>query len=129
PVRMYLREIGRVPLLSAQREIELSLAMDLGEYVGQVKLQLSSTGAVEPSATEIGMTIWYAFRAGWPIAFDLWQLIEPDTTAEDIPQVLERVLPITEVDPGAIKTVRERYDLSESALEEQLRLRRVEWEL
>jgi RNA polymerase primary sigma factor len=33
------------------------------------------------------------------------------------------------VDPAAIKKVRQQYDLSEADFEEQLRLRRVEWEL
>jgi RNA polymerase primary sigma factor len=129
PVRMYLREIGRVPLLSAAREIELSMAMDLGEYIATVKSQLSSTGAVEPTSTEIGMAVWYAFRAGWPIARNLWKEIEPGVSPESIPQVLERVLPITNVDAAAIKTIRAQFDLTEAELEEQLRLRRVEWEL
>jgi RNA polymerase primary sigma factor len=129
PVRMYLREIGRVPLLSAQREIELSMAMDLGEYIGHVRTQLSSTGAVDLTATEIGMAVWYAFRAGWPIARDMWRAVEPDLEPEGIPQVLDRVLPMTGLDPAAVKTVRQQYDLSEAALEEELRLRRVEWEL
>ncbi len=128
PVRMYLREIGRVPLLTAQREIELSMAMDLADYIATVRSRLSSTGAVEPTATEIGMAVWYAFKAGWPIARDLWTEIEAGAP-EDIPQALARVLPITGVDPAAIKTVRQRYDLTEAQLEEELRLRRVEWDL
>ncbi|HLU35241.1 MAG TPA: RNA polymerase sigma factor RpoD [Thermomicrobiales bacterium] len=129
PVRMYLREIGRVPLLSAEREIELSMAMDLGEYIGNVKAQLSSTGAMEPSATEIGMAVWYAFKAGWPMVRELWNHVEPDTEPEDIAQVLQRALPMTNLDPAAVKAVRKQYDLSEADFEEQLRLRRVEWEL
>jgi RNA polymerase primary sigma factor len=33
PVRMYLREIGRVPLLTAAREVELASAMERGDYL------------------------------------------------------------------------------------------------
>lgn len=31
PVRMYLKEIGKVPLLSADEEIELAKRMELGD--------------------------------------------------------------------------------------------------
>lgn len=129
PVRMYLREIGRVPLLSAGREVELSMAMDLGEYIGKVRAHLVATSGVEPSATEIGMTIWFAFKAGWPLVRDLWHQLEPDIALESFPQVFERVLPITGVDTAAIKAVCAKYGISASALEEQLRLRTIEWGL
>lgn len=38
PVRMYLKEIGRVPLLSAQEEIDLAMAMEEGDSLAKRKL-------------------------------------------------------------------------------------------
>jgi RNA polymerase primary sigma factor len=128
PVRMYLREIGRVALISAQREIELSMAMDLASYITEARKRLSADGTHVASATEIGMSIWYSFRVGWPIALDLWKAIEEDAP-KSIPQVLDRVLPVTAVDPKAFAAVAKTYDLTVADLEEQLRLRRVEWAL
>lgn len=128
PVRMYLREIGRVALISAEREIELSMAMDLATHVAETRARLSLDGTHQPTATEIGMSIWIGFRVGWPIARDLWTEIEPEKPAA-IQDVLNRVLPVTGVDPDALERIAERYDLTLAELEEQLRVRRVEWAL
>ncbi|MCR5073991.1 MAG: sigma-70 family RNA polymerase sigma factor, partial [Clostridiales bacterium] len=38
PVRMYLKEIGRVPLLSAQQEIEIAKRMDEGDETAKQEL-------------------------------------------------------------------------------------------
>jgi len=128
PVRMYLREIGRVPLLSAAREVELAKAMEAGEYLNKLEEQLT-TGAVEPEASEIGMAIYHAFRAGWPIAETFWKAVAPDEEPRTRPQILAAVLPITRHPEKTIKQAAESLDLAPNQLEEELRLRTVEWEL
>ena len=129
PVRMYLREIGRVPLLSAAREVELAKAMERGAYLTHVIDQLSAAGSVEPSPTEIGMVVYHAFRAGWPVVRDLWIEVNPDLDIIARSQVVEQVLPITNLPAKAIETIGSRYEIAAGALEEHLRLRTVEWEL
>jgi RNA polymerase primary sigma factor len=129
PVRMYLREIGRVPLLSASREVELAKAMERGAYITTVSDQLSASGSVEPSATEIGMVVYHAFRAGWPSLRDLWLEAHPDADAVGKAQMVDQVLPITNLPGAAIEAICERHAIAADALEEQLRQRTVEWEL
>ncbi|PZR99262.1 MAG: RNA polymerase sigma factor RpoD [Candidatus Chloroheliales bacterium] len=52
PVRMYLREIGRVPLLSADAEVSLAKRMERGEYLLQLKAEVNSrSGLIERSRT------------------------------------------------------------------------------
>ena len=129
PVRMYLREIGRVPLLNGRREVELSKAMEQGEYITVVTDQLSGSGSIEPSATDVGMAIYHAFRAGWAPVQALYDTIEPDSPEADKPAMLDRVLPVTNVPKPAMEAVAASFDLTATSLEEQLRLRTVEWDL
>ena len=44
PVRMYLKEIGKVPLLSADEEIELALRMEKGDQEAKKRLAEGSFG-------------------------------------------------------------------------------------
>ncbi|HEV2066328.1 MAG TPA: RNA polymerase sigma factor RpoD [Thermomicrobiales bacterium] len=129
PVRMYLREIGRVPLLNARREVELAKAMERGEYITLVMDQLSGPGSIEPSATDLGMAIYHAFRAGWAPLQALYETIEPNAAEADKPAMIGRVLPVTHVPKQAMETVAESFGITATELEEQLRLRTVEWDL
>jgi len=129
PVRMYLREIGRVPLLNSAREVELAKAMERGLYVTTVIDQLSAAGAIEPSSTEIGLVIYHAFRAGWPLVRDLWVEVNGDAGLLAKSDIVAQVLPITNLPEAAIEAIVTRRQVSSVALEEHLRLRTVEWEL
>ncbi len=48
PVRMYLREIGRVPLLTARDEVELAQAMEAGKQALYLRMELASRGQLDP---------------------------------------------------------------------------------
>jgi RNA polymerase primary sigma factor len=48
-IQMYLQEVGRVPLLTAEREVELGKRIELGKYLSRVKEDWSHRHEVEPS--------------------------------------------------------------------------------
>jgi RNA polymerase primary sigma factor len=128
PVRMYLREIGRVALLTGEREIELARAMEQGEYLRLLKVKLRAEHGTAVEADAIGMEVFRAFRDGWPHVVGL--LSEAgETDLTNTRACLERVLPITQFAEEAITANAERFGLSPEALEESLRLRTVEWGL
>jgi RNA polymerase primary sigma factor len=56
-VRIYLREIGKVPLLTAQDEVELAKAIEAGLFAREVLDGCARTGSCEVAATgaELGM--------------------------------------------------------------------------
>jgi RNA polymerase primary sigma factor len=129
PVRMYLREIGRVPLLSAAREVELAAAMERGDYLAAKQTQLRTDFGEPPSADVLGRAIYHAFRQGWPHAEALYVAVHGEGTPPPKSLVLKRVLPLTQVPEEAVKQTCDQFDLSPEELEESLRLRTVEWEL
>ena len=53
PVRMYLREIGRVELLTAQEERQLARNLELRRIVAELEADFFSRHDTKPSATEI----------------------------------------------------------------------------
>ena len=57
PVRMYLREIGRVSLLTAQDERVLARSMEIQRRLNALESGLSSDASRAPSSTEICMAV------------------------------------------------------------------------
>jgi len=65
PVRMYLREIGRVPLLEPHQEIWLSTQREAGAYLERLQKRLSTRSAEAPTAEEILTTLVKSLRESW----------------------------------------------------------------
>ena len=128
PVRMYLREIGRVALLTGEREVELAMAMEQGEYLRGLKSRLRVSSGSSPQAEIIALEIFRSFRQGWPHVEELLSSVGA-LDLSDRQRCLNMVLPITQFPEGAVAGVSERLDLSPEQLEESLRRRNVEWGL
>ncbi|MFL5761406.1 MAG: RNA polymerase sigma factor RpoD [Thermomicrobiales bacterium] len=126
---MYLREIGRVPLLTGDREVELAAAMERGEYVLLKQNQLRDDFGEMPEADVLGRAIYHAFRQGWPHVRTLYASIHGDARIPAKSLCLKRVLPLTQVPEEAVQEVCDRFNLAPDELEESLRVRNVEWEL
>jgi RNA polymerase primary sigma factor len=56
-VRMYLHEIGRVPLLKAEDERALAKRMEEGRRIEEIKQSWAQKYGTQPTATEIALTI------------------------------------------------------------------------
>jgi RNA polymerase primary sigma factor len=139
PVRMYLREIGRVPLLTGEQEVELAQAMERRDYLARIAQQLNEKGSgslnqrirvgAQECAGVIGRTVFVSFDEGWQFVEALYAEAYPDQPAETKLRMLAAVLPITQLPEVLVSTVADNCGITPEALEEELRKRRVEWDL
>src|SRR5215210_5618704 len=123
PVRMYLREIGRVSLLTGEREVELAMAMERGEYLRGLKSRLRVASNAPPPAEVIALEIFRSFRQGWPHVEEILSAVGAFDVS-DRQRCLNMVLPITQFPESTIAAVSLRLNRSPEALEDSLRCRK-----
>jgi RNA polymerase primary sigma factor len=71
PVRMYLKEIGRVPLLSSDEEMRLATRMAAAEYISKVREQLQGRQGRPPQEPDVLQQVYQELGSKWKIAADL----------------------------------------------------------
>jgi RNA polymerase primary sigma factor len=136
PVRMYLREIGRVPLLTAEQEVELAQAMERRDYLAKIALRLNEDGTgdriregIRAHSDQISRAVFLSFSEGWRYVEALYHEAYPTQPADTKLRMLAGVLPVTQLPAEMLKDVAEKSGLTPEALEEEMRRRRVEWDL
>ncbi len=69
-VRMYLREIGRVPLLTAAQEIDLARQIEVGHYLVSCRTHLDIEWSLQ-HVPAIGTELLARLRQRWPIVVEV----------------------------------------------------------
>ena len=128
PVRMYLREIGRVDLLKAEEEVYFAKQMERRRYLLNLRAQCPE-GNKPDSPLEVIEKTYEAFRKGWIYVVGVYTEAYAEAVPRSRSEMLNSVLPVTAFREGMFSTVAERFEVSEAELEERLRLRRVEFEI
>ncbi|MGH7067535.1 MAG: sigma-70 factor domain-containing protein, partial [Acetobacteraceae bacterium] len=129
PVRLYLREIGQVDLLSAAREVELAKAIEQRAFLDQTSAILAAMIGHEPPAKAVALAAYANLRESFPIALELYREAFPDRSAPSTTAVLAAILPLSALPSRAIDTVAKRYEMSSDELEESLRCSRIAYDL
>jgi RNA polymerase primary sigma factor len=129
PVRMYLREIGRVPLLTTAREIELSSAIERGQYLTECEARCREESGADPDALAIARRIYDQFRAGWPLVLALYVAAEAGPLPAPKTQVLKALIPMRDIDKAAIAAAAQTCGVTVEEIEDSVRRRNAEWDL
>jgi len=132
PVRMYLREIGRVPLLSADAEVSLAKRMERGEYLLQQKAEVARRAEMSRTKAEVdpvSLELYATLRSHWPLLEQVYveNYHEQPPTARR--QLLVSVIPASQLDPNTIRQVATNAEISSEKLEEALRSALIVFEL
>jgi RNA polymerase primary sigma factor len=121
PVRLYLAEIGRVPLLTAEQEVELGRAVELAEYLDELRRCCGDDPLV------LLLAAWERFVTGWPLVERLAQRLPGKR--ETRTAVLAAILPLRSLPPVLLRQFRGKDGRSVEELEDTLRRRRLEFAL
>jgi RNA polymerase primary sigma factor len=121
--RMYLRELARVPLLTAHEEKVLSQKIELGRYVEKLKDNHFRKYEKSPSPVDIVVHVVSQLSKGYPIA----RIIEERIGIEPSSNVVEtirnpefRAAIDVVIDPSLIAAIADRMDEESTAAEEAI---------
>jgi RNA polymerase primary sigma factor len=89
PVRIYLREIGRVALLTGEQEVTLSQAMEARDYLVNLREANHPLNGAVSTATSIGFDVYRSFIDGWPLVYDFYRTAIPNKKAKSRQRVLD----------------------------------------
>jgi RNA polymerase primary sigma factor len=123
PVRIYLHEIGRVHLLTADDEKNLAKQMEEGKYITDIKQEYAQKNGRQPSGTDIILAILQNLNRAAPLVSLLRSQIGLPETDRFIGSLYDDKLQETinsAVDPQIVHNLATALDKSVTEIEEML---------
>ncbi|MDQ6693159.1 MAG: RNA polymerase sigma factor RpoD [Chloroflexota bacterium] len=116
PVRMYLREIGRVPLLSADLEVALAKRIERGECLGNKMDALTDYYGFAPPSEIVCLEVYEALVRSWSLLEELYSATHQEHPPEMRREMLLSMPSVDNVDPAIMR----KLALRESTTPEKL---------
>jgi RNA polymerase primary sigma factor len=129
PVRMYLREIGRVPLLSGEEEADLARRMEMGVYLVQQEQKLRDHIGLDPSPSMLCCHLYDDLVSHWPIVTTLYEEIRQKPLPMQRNETFDGVVPLNSLPEGALAACAKAHGWSAAETEAHLRARLLEYYL
>ena len=128
PVRMYLREIGRVPLLSGEEEQDLARRMEMGVYLVRQEQKLrDSLAGIDPTPGLLACCLYEGLVAHWHMIVTLYEEIRQKPLPMQRNEVFDGVVPLNSLPEGSLAACATAHGWSVAEAEETLRARLLEY--
>ena len=103
PVRMYLREIGRVTLLSADQEVALAKRMEKGECLSNVIADLEDHYGFTPPPEVICLEVYELLVRNWPVLEEIYFAQYGQRPPASRRKMLSSIGPLDGMDPAVLR--------------------------
>ncbi len=127
PVRIYLRDIGKIPLLSSDQEVELARAIERGELLRSIVDRVSQQRQPSPVAVAVG--ILYHIRSHWHMVERCLTLLPAFESYRSRSAAVFASLPLANTNEEGLRVVAASLGLSLEELEDRVRSVAVAMEL
>jgi len=130
PVRMYLREIGRVPLLTSVQEQHLARRMEMGLYLLRTERALLETsGGEQPTAEGVACALYADLVARWEVVAALYTEVRPGAAPQQRSDIFDGLVPLNALPEGVFAAAAKAHDLTAAEAEDCLRTRLLAYAL
>jgi RNA polymerase primary sigma factor len=123
PVRIYLHEIGRVHLLTAQDEKSLAKRMEEGKYITTIKRRYTQKYGRVPSATDTVLAILHDLGQSEPLVSQLQEQLKLEKTTGFKESVYNKKIQESvdnTIDPQLIHDIASRLHMAITEMEQML---------
>jgi RNA polymerase primary sigma factor len=103
PVRMYLREIGRVPLLNADHEVALAKRMERGECLGHSLARLEDHYGFNPPSEIVCLELYESLVRNWSLLEEFYIAQYNQRPPTSRRRLLSSIAPNGPIDPSALR--------------------------
>ncbi len=120
PVRLYLREIGRVSLLTADNEVALAKRMERGECLGGFIEELEDRYGFAPPSEVICLELYESLVRTWPVLEELYFALNSEKPPRSRHQLLTSISPADNIEPSILRKLAMRESMSPEAIAEDI---------
>ncbi len=129
PVRMYLREIGRVPLLTSVQEQDLARRMEMGLHLVRAERALSEAGEDAPTADRVTCALYANLTGQWDVVTTLYAEVRKCPLPQQRSEIFDGLVPLNALPEGALAAAAKIHGWTAAEAEDCLRCCLLEYAL